>query len=346
MADQCSVDGCTKDISHRDLCGAHYQAAWRAGTLAPIPRKPRRVCPPGHRHAGSTTCYRQHGCRCDDCFARRSAENTATTKAKAYGRYDSGMVDAGPIRDHLEMLASHGIGRRRIEALCGVSASTVTQLRTTSRKTGKPIGRVKKDTADAILSVTPERAAGAAGLLEARGTVRRLQALIARGWSQQRLSRELRLSSDNMGGWFQQDAVTRAKACAVAAIYERLWDTPPPTDTPAQRAAAARSMSRARREGWVPPMGWDDIDIDLVPPTTTDSTDIDHVAVTLALRGEEVLLTPAERRACVRELHALRWSDGRVAEQLCCNEKTVSRIREELELPAFSQTDLVARNAA
>lgn len=340
------MDGCTKPISHRDLCGAHYQAAWRAGTLAPITRNVRRKCPSNHRHAQSTTCYRQHRCRCDACAARRSAENSAVSKAKAYGRYDSGMVDAAPISEHLRMLAEHGVGRRRIEALSGVSASTVTQLRTVSRKTGEPIARVKKSTAEAILAVTLQRANERSSCVNARGTVRRLQALIARGWSQQRLSRELGLSSDNMGGWFQQDAVTRAKASMVATIYERFWDALPPTDTPAQRAAAARSMNRARREGWVPPMAWDDIDTDPEPPATTDSTEIDHVAVTLAVRGEQVLLTPSERRACVRELHALRWSDVRVAEWLRCSERTVLRIREELNLPAFAQGELVMRSAA
>ncbi len=49
-----------------------------------------------------------------------------------------------------------------------------------------------------------------------------------------------------------------AAAPAVAALYDQLWDQPPPQRTRAQRIAAAAVRRAARARGWPPPLGWDD----------------------------------------------------------------------------------------
>lgn len=340
----CKIDGCTDDAKARGLCSKHYQAAWERGDLSPIPRVIKRVCPPDHKHDASTTCYRLHGCRCEPCYQRRSNEERRRARDIAYGTYDPGWVEAAAVRDHVLALSSVGIGRRRLAELAGVSESAIQALRTTKR--GLPVRRVTRAVGDAILAVPlfAEPARGVPTL--ARGTHRRLQALIARGWSEMQLSRELGLTSNNMPTWFDRDRVSQDKADAVAALYERLWDQHPPTATPAARGAVTRSLNFARRNGWVPPLAWDDIDNDDAPAQPDDDGGIDHVAVTLALAGEHVSLTPAERRECVRRLHAERWSDGRIADTIGCASKTVERIRDELGLAAFAQSDLIDRSAA
>ena len=50
----------------------------------------RYQCPESHRHDASTHCYQNHGCRCDPCRARTSAQKrglpyTTTTKLTPRG---------------------------------------------------------------------------------------------------------------------------------------------------------------------------------------------------------------------------------------------------------------------
>ncbi|PKQ33465.1 MAG: hypothetical protein CVT61_15980 [Actinobacteria bacterium HGW-Actinobacteria-11] len=82
------------------------------------------------------------------------------------------------------------------------------------------------------------------------------------------------------------------------------------------------------------------------PQICTVDGGIDEAAVVLAMQGEGVRLTPAERRECVLRPHRERWSDGRIAETIGCADRTVLRIREEFELIAFDQNDLRGRGAA
>jgi WhiB family redox-sensing transcriptional regulator len=60
----------------------------------------------------------------------------------------------------------------------------------------------------------------------------------------------------------------------------------------------------------------------------------DDVAIDLAVAGERVDLTPAERREALRRLHAARLSDPQIAERLGLHVRTVLRLRSELGLPA------------
>jgi hypothetical protein len=60
----------------------------------------------------------------------------------------------------------------------------------------------------------------------------------------------------------------------------------------------------------------------------------DDVAVDLAVSGQRVELTPAERREALRRLHAARLSDPQIAERLGLHVRTVLRLRSELGLPA------------
>lgn len=49
----------------------------------------------------------------------------------------------------------------------------------------------------------------------------------------------------------------------VAAAYDRLWNQPPPLATPADQQLANAARKQAQRQGWPPPMAWDDDIIDL-----------------------------------------------------------------------------------
>lgn len=104
--------------------------------------------------------------------------------------------------------------------------------------------------------------------IDATGTRRRLQALIAAGWPQRRLTEAL--------GWypthfrrilFDARQVRPATAAEVRAAYDRLWTGPPPPTTSRGATDIARAKALAAGRGWPPPMAWDDEQLD--DPTAT-----------------------------------------------------------------------------
>ena len=96
------------------------------------------------------------------------------------------------------------------------------------------------------------------------GTRRRLQALASRGWSPQALQAATGLPVADIS------AITSGRRPAspelgqsVAAAYNQLWDQPPPAATPRDQHLATAARTNAHRQGWPPPLGWDDDEIDL-----------------------------------------------------------------------------------
>jgi hypothetical protein len=183
-------------------------------------------------------------------------------------------------------------------------------------------------------------------MVDATGTRRRLQALVALGWSFPAISAPLNDKGGNIRRLLFADRLTRRFADRIAVVYEDLCMTRPVGHDRTSNAAIARTRIFAARRRWLPPLAWDDIDNDPEPAAPEHEDIVDDVAVDLALRGHQVRLTPAERRVCVRLLHAERYSDERVAQTIGCSSKTVMRIRAELGLEAHDQNDLVDRNAA
>ncbi len=95
------------------------------------------------------------------------------------------------------------------------------------------------------------------------GTQRRLQALMARGWSIPAIvwatgMRPLQLDRALENG----GSITPKLAAAVSTAYDRLWDQPPPFVMEDGRELAGASARVTRQRGWAPPLAWDDDQID------------------------------------------------------------------------------------
>lgn len=232
-------------------------------------------CPPDHKHAATSTCYIVHRCRCRPCRYATSARERARTAAKRAGTYDSGLVDAEPVREHLEMLRASGLGWKRIAALAGVGDTAVCQLiygrkaAVADPRHGERLKRVSRRTAEAILAVQPSlELLGRAVLVPSRPYARRLQALVAIGWSGSQLARMLGSTPTNFRLLREYEAdpagarVTVSTARAVVALYERLALSRPPAATRGQRAAVTRSIAYAAARGWPRPMDWAAVDDD------------------------------------------------------------------------------------
>lgn len=89
------------------------------------------------------------------------------------------------------------------------------------------------------------------------GTMRRLQALTARGWSNTDIGKHLGICPAAVTALrVDRRPQKLATAQRVADLYDRLWDKPPPG------RYAVRVARQAAARGWVPPLAWDCDDID------------------------------------------------------------------------------------
>lgn len=183
--------------------------------------------------------------------------NTRRERDIAYGRWQSGYVDAGPSRQHVLALRAAGMGRRRLAELSGVSDSVISVLINgrPERETG-PSRRIAAGNARAILAVPmPDTAQLAPGArVDITGTTRRLRALVAIGYTQSDLAGRIGITAENSTKLFHSEGrVLAATALKVAKLYDRLSMTSGPSHS---------ARDRARKLGWAPPLAWDDDTID------------------------------------------------------------------------------------
>ncbi|WP_131104050.1 helix-turn-helix domain containing protein [Ornithinimicrobium sufpigmenti] len=228
------------------------------------------TCPIARHQHGTHAAYVIDRCRCRPCRDATAAYERNRAKQRAYGR--QAYVPAGHARTHVLHLMSQGMGWKRVAAAAGIDTSVVWKLLYGDPSRNQaPTKRVMPKTADALLAVTLDLAPGAK--VDSTGTTRRLQALVAMGWSQSQLATRLGMLPSNLTPIAHgRRGVTKATADAVTALYDELWSTPAP---PSGRHGAVPTKTRnyAARMGWVGPLAWDDDTIDdpeARPNTGTD----------------------------------------------------------------------------
>lgn len=324
-----SRHSCSK-WSARAAAAARAAAREAAADRTPRPCHHKRA---RHEHA-TRACYILDGCRCRPCADAAAAYERRRTRMVAYGRSD--MVDAQPVRDHVEALRRAGVGLKRVAMLSGVAHGALSRL--VYGEKGRPRSRrVRRATASAVLAVQPDGSALSPGaLVDGTGTRRRLQALACLGWTVHRLQEHTGCERQRLDQAMNGGRVRRSTAVAVRDAYERLWNTRPPATTRGERSAAGRAVARARRAGWAPPMAWDDIDDPSVVPAVSGDgagAGYDWAAVERVLSGERLRLHRADRLEATRRLNARGWVDSRIAAQLGVSARQVLRDRKALGLP-------------
>jgi AraC-like DNA-binding protein len=228
------------------------------------PERPCLHVKANHQH-GNRATYVLDQCRCRPCrHANRDAERTRQ-RIKLYGR-PTGWTDATPVREHVEKLSAAGMGVKTIAAEAGLYNSQLTRIiygraGADPAMRRPPCTRIRTDTAEAILAVQLRLAPGA--ITDPTGTVRRLQALVAIGWSQNQLGARLGMLGGNFGKLVAgRRQVTVRTRDAVVELYDQLWDQKPDTSTRPLLIAYNRSRNYAAGHGWPPPLAWDDDTID------------------------------------------------------------------------------------
>lgn len=166
--------------------------------------------------------------------------------------------------------------------------------------------------------------AGGSVMLNGVGVHRRIHALARIGWSYPMLAARLGLVGSAVHQFTRSATVTPATYARVAALYDELWDKPGPSNW---------VRAYAERQGWPPPLAWDDDSID--DPKARPNLGlgdnrrkpIDEIAVGRAMRGDAVALTPDERTEAVRRLKAQGFSLRETSERLHIAKRSVERIK-------------------
>lgn len=181
------------------------------------------------------------------------------------------MIDGDRARRHIAKLKARGLSNRQIGELAGISPYAVNLIVNGTTK------QVRESTARALSAVPLRPAAGMQ--IDGLGTTRRLRALTCMGWSQTEIARRLGVAQNNACFWYRDGVrVTVATQKAVAGLYDQISGTD---------GGNTRARNTALRNGWVPPLGWDDIDTDPEPTDWKRSkTDRLHVEDITELRSQ------------------------------------------------------------
>lgn len=219
------------------------------------------------------------------------------------------MVDAAPIREHLEWLQSIGFNYESIGIVAGIPPQTLWLAKTDGHK------RMHIERAARLMAVTHVPVPAQANTkVPAIGTRRRLQALQAIGYTYASLSVEFGGVTPEAIRQYTTGTVRGATWMRVRDVYERLSGTPGPSKV---------AIARARRRGYAPPIAWEGVDID--HPDSKPLLDAD-----LDLKGtvDEVLLQRmidgrhtgevrgAERKALIDHAIEHGWDHERLARSL------------------------------
>lgn len=222
-------------------------------------------CPRTRHNHGSRDMYLVHGCRCTPCRQDTREYTQSARTLRALGKFNNHRMDPGPVRDHIRMLKRHRMTAEQIANLSGVSRNCVDVICTgKSRATGKRLKYVFEPTYKAIMAVQPTDYMVRPGnsKVPAIGTRRRLQALMACGYSVQNIANHFGVRKRTVQTYMERELVNVATARKVRDLYDQLWNVPPPEDTPVQAQVASRLRNLAAKHGWQPPMAWDDDRID------------------------------------------------------------------------------------
>jgi hypothetical protein len=183
----------------------------------------------------------------------KSRYDTNRTRLMAYGRWNS-YSDPGLVRAHIEGLMARGLSMTAIAVMAGVSHDCVLDLMAGVHRRGPYVAN-----AEALLAVSftldaiPDRV-----MIDGAGTRRRIQALMAIGYSLNEQAGRLGRTVNNYYKVPRKPRVFAGTARAVRDLYDELAMSPAP---PSRGATMARSM--AAHNDWTPPAGWDDDLIDL-----------------------------------------------------------------------------------
>lgn len=208
---------------------------------------------------GTSTAYLTHGCRCENCRTEQSRRQKRYRLDRARGV--ARLVDAQPLREHVEALQAAGMSQWDITLAAGWKSRNA--LADACRR-----DKVTPRTMARVLAVAAPPVSRRNGYVDATASRRRLQALAVLGWPTRTIA--ARLGNLDAQTYIyiangRTRTIRRRTEDAIAQLYDELWDAPGPSK---------RTRSIALSKGWVPPLAWDEDSIadPAAKPVGADST--------------------------------------------------------------------------
>lgn len=227
----------------------------------------------GPRHTPSRSCY-QNGCPERAC--KEADYRYMSALRLDHHRGQRRRTDATQTRVHIERLLAAGWTQAQIARAARLNHRVMTAVLAGQRT-------VANDTARGVLNIPIGPAPDDARDVDATGTRRRVQALVAFGWPLAQLAPRFGLYTTNLGliANGRRAYVHATTAETVAADYRRLSRLPGPS---------ARARADAARKGWASPAAWDEDTIDdpaAVPDLDQPEPELNRNELA-ALRRQEV----------------------------------------------------------
>lgn len=210
--------------------------------------------PPNH---DKLTCVKHYDCQRPECRERYKAYQRERYHNRRAGTWEP-LVDAGPVRQHILKLQAAGFTNVRIGELADLPFETVIGFIRAYGNTGYRKARKRRCTPEVaakILAITPDTAKP--GIVDATGTVRRLQALVAAGWPMQHLGPHVNVACRTVRALIRQERVYGRTAQVVADVYEQLAGEKPEKHG-VSRNSANRARSYAKARSWPTVRYWAD----------------------------------------------------------------------------------------
>lgn len=174
-------------------------------------------------------------------------------------------------RDHLVRLSQRGMSSYDMAEQTPFHQTTINAI-LHGYRTGpdgqSELKRIRRTTYDEVMKIRYETSPDRQGsFIDDTGTVRRLQALVADGYSYNLIAEHVRSSSGNSPIWkltnqmYESRKVSSRMAFQVRQAYRKLCSTTP-QDMGLSKIAIGRAKAGARRNGFIPSIHWDDDTID------------------------------------------------------------------------------------
>lgn len=206
--------------------------------------------------------YKLDGCSCYVCGYAGAQYRDAVAQAKQRGTWQP-WTDAEPVRTHLLALRACGMGLRTIAQAARVDRQRLQAVLNGRPERGTlPQEKIRPALASAVLSVEPTlETLAPKTVINATGTHRRLQAMVAAGWPQSRIATRLGMTSPHFSLMLRTPRVTVRTARAVRTLYSELWGEDPRRHG-VDNQAYSRARNHAASHRWAPDGAWDDDSID------------------------------------------------------------------------------------
>ena len=203
-------------------------------------------------HHNTLTCYTDYRCRRPECVERYLAWEHDRAARQADGTWDN-LVDATPVRQHIQHLIAQGYTVHRIATIAGMLPHSIRDFIGNGVR-GRRY-RTTPATVEKILAITPDSTAPT--FINPTGTHRRLQALVAAGWPLGIIDRRIGYKAAHFRKILTEQRVHVSTSLLVTDVYETYQGRKPERNGVAKHLAR-QARARAAANRWPNPSYWAD----------------------------------------------------------------------------------------